>query len=234
MTEPTTYVLIPGAGGDAGYWDWVTPHLRAARTEVIAVGLPYDNDAAGLNTFCDVVCEATAAVGGPVVVVAQSMGAFTAPMVAERRRTDLLVLVNPMVPGPGETARDWWGNTGQSQARLAHLARIGVPARDFDPIEDFFHDVPDDVKRVVFSKPEPRQSDAAFDDPWPLRAWPPVPTRVLQGTDDRMFPPDFQRRVAQERLGLQIDTMAGGHLMAFSRPGELADRLEAYRRDAGL
>jgi pimeloyl-ACP methyl ester carboxylesterase len=231
---PTTYVLIPGAGGDPGYWDWAVPHLRTGGDAVIAVALPYDDDSAGLATYRDLVYRAMADVRGPVVVVAQSMGAFTAPMVAERRRLDLMVLVNPMVPAPGETARDWWDNTGQPKARIAHLERIGLPARDFDPVEDFFHDVPDDVKQVVFSKPEPRQSSTPFDDPWPLSRWPQVPTRFLQGEDDRLFPVEFQRRVARDRLGMDIDTMPGGHLMALSRPGELAQRLEAYRRDAGL
>jgi len=61
-----------------------------------------------------------------------------------------------------------------------------------------------------------------------------VPTRFLQGADDRMFPLNFQRRVVRERLGLAVDAMPGGHLVAFSRPRELAARLEGYRREAGL
>jgi len=55
-----------------------------------------------------------------------------------------------------------------------------------------------------------------------------VPTRFLQGRDDRFFPVEFQRRVVRERLGIALDEMAGGHFVALSRPKELADRLEAY------
>src|ERR671917_461179 len=58
-----------------------------------------------------------------------------------------------------------------------------------------------------------------------------LPTRFLQGRDDRFFPVGFQRRVAGERLGITPDEMAGGHLVALSHPKELADRLEAYRED---
>lgn len=54
------------------------------------------------------------------------------------------------------------------------------------------------------------------------------PTRVLAGRDDRLFPLEFQRRVAADRLGLEVDEMPGGHLVALSRPGELADRLVGY------
>ena len=52
-----------------------------------------------------------------------------------------------------------------------------------------------------------------------------MPTRVLAPRDDRLFPLAFQRRVARERLGLEVDEMAGGHLPMLSRPGELAERL---------
>jgi pimeloyl-ACP methyl ester carboxylesterase len=230
----TTYVLIPGAGGEADYWNWVVPYLAAGGCDVIPVALPADDDSAGLAAYRDAVCDAAAGVTGPLILVAQSMGGFTAPLVAERRRTDLIVLLNAMAPLAGEKPGDWWANTGQRQASSEYLHRIGVNRSKFDFIEDFFHDVPDDVKRVVLSSPEPRQSDTPFDEAWPLSGWPAVPTKFLQGADDRLFPLEFQRRVVRERLGLQIDTMPGGHLLALSRPQELAERLEAYRRAAGL
>ena len=68
-----------------------------------------------------------------------------------------------------------------------------------------------------------------LDEPWPLRSWPDVSTRVLAGRHDRMFPLDFQRRVAHERLGIELDEIDGGHMVAMSNPAALADRLEAYR-----
>jgi pimeloyl-ACP methyl ester carboxylesterase len=64
-----------------------------------------------------------------------------------------------------------------------------------------------------------------FGEPWPLEAWPDVPTRVLIPRDDRLFPREFQSRIARERLDLPIDEMAGGHLPMLSRPRELAGRL---------
>jgi len=52
-------------------------------------------------------------------------------------------------------------------------------------------------------------------------------TRVLASLDDRLFPPEFQRRVAGDRFGLPADEIPGGHLVALSGPVELADRLES-------
>jgi pimeloyl-ACP methyl ester carboxylesterase len=65
-------------------------------------------------------------------------------------------------------------------------------------------------------------------EPWPLEAWPDVPTRFLLCRDDRLFPASFLRRVAHERLGLTADEIDGGHCVALNRPKELAARLEAY------
>jgi pimeloyl-ACP methyl ester carboxylesterase len=58
-----------------------------------------------------------------------------------------------------------------------------------------------------------------------------VPTRILQGRDDRFFPVDFQRRVVQDRLGITPEEVPGGHLLAVSQPKELASRLERYRAE---
>jgi hypothetical protein len=47
-----------------------------------------------------------------------------------------------------------------------------------------------------------------------------------------LFPLAFQRRIARERLGVDVNEIDGGHMLAMSNPGGLADRLEAYRLDA--
>ena len=44
----TTYVLIPGAGGDAWYWHLLEPELRGWGHDVVAVDLPAGDDWAGL------------------------------------------------------------------------------------------------------------------------------------------------------------------------------------------
>jgi pimeloyl-ACP methyl ester carboxylesterase len=48
---------------------------------------------------------------------------------------------------------------------------------------------------------------------------------VIAGSDDRLFPLEFQRRVVRSRLGLDLEVMPGGHLIALSQPEELASRI---------
>ena len=53
-----TFVLIPGAGSTAWYWHLVEPELRTRGHDVIAVTLPVDDDAAGLDEYTDAVVAA--------------------------------------------------------------------------------------------------------------------------------------------------------------------------------
>jgi pimeloyl-ACP methyl ester carboxylesterase len=222
-----TYVLIPGAGGDAWYWHRVEPLLRARGHDVVAVELPSADPAAGLPEYVETTLAAIGDRTG-LVLVAQSMGGFTAPLVCERIPVELLILLAAMVPTPGESGGEWWGNTGQREAaRLA--AEHDGRNPDFDLMATFLHDVPPDVVAEMMRRGEPEQSDAPFSLPWPATAWPDVPSRFLLCRDDRLFPVEFQRRVVRERLGITADEMGGGHLPALARPEELVERLEAIR-----
>lgn len=217
LSAVTTFVLVPGAGGSAAYWHRLVPELESRGHPALAVDLPAADPGAGLTAYADAVVDAVRDALGtrpePVVVVGQSMGGLTAPLVCDRLPVRLLVLLNAMVPRPGETGGEWWAATGHADPG------------DLDAA--FFADVPDDVAAAVRAAPSD-QSGRPFEDPWPRAGWPDVPTRVLAGRDDRFFPLAFQRRIAGERLGLPVDEVPGGHLVALSRPAELAQRLVAY------
>jgi pimeloyl-ACP methyl ester carboxylesterase len=221
----SVFVLVPGAGGAAWYWHRVVPELRARGHEAVAVDLPGADESAGLPEYADVVAEA---IGGrhDVVLVAQSMGGFTAPVACSRVPVRLLVLVNAMIPLPGETPGAWWDNTGWELARIAAARAAGYPA-EFDLATYFLHDVPAEVVATGEGHNFP-EADIAFGQPCAIERWPDVPTRVLAGRDDRFFPMEFQRRIAGERLGVEVDSVPGGHLVALSRPAELTDQLTRY------
>jgi pimeloyl-ACP methyl ester carboxylesterase len=92
-----TFVLIPGAGGDGRYWYLVVRRLRSMGHEAVAVSLPAGDDSAGWKEYADVVVDAVGDRTG-VILVAQSLGGFSAPMVCERVSVELLVLLNAMIP----------------------------------------------------------------------------------------------------------------------------------------
>ena len=75
------------------------------------------------------------------------------------------------------------------------------------------------------------QSGTPFEKPWPLVAWPDVPTRFLVCRDDRFFSANFMRRVVRDRLGIVPDELGAGHLPMLSRPVELTEYLERCREE---
>ena len=226
-----TFALIPGAGGDPWEWHRLVSALDARGHKAVAVRLPSGDDTAGWSEYADAVAEA---LDDPaeVIVVAQSMGGFIAPLVSARLEVELLVMLNAMIPLPGETFNSWWSNTDSGPARREYHASIGLAPGDAD--DDaviYYHDLPAELRDEAVSRTWQDQSMTPLDEPWPLPAWPEVPTRVLAGRHDRMFPLEFQRRIARQRLGLEVDEIDGGHMVALSNPAELADRLEAYRTE---
>lgn len=229
MSRPT-FLLIPGAGGSAWYWHLTISRLEQCGYEACAVALPAADDAAGLPDYSTAVVRA--AHGRPAdhyVLVAHSLAGFTVPLVCPRLPVSLVVLLNAMIPNPGERPKDWWANTGHAAARQEQKLRDGRAAdAPFDLLIDFFHDVPPPVIAQALAQGEPRQSPGAFGSPCTFERWPEVPTKVLIGRDDRFFPAGFQHRVARDRLDLTADEMPGGHLVALSQPDELVARLIAY------
>jgi hypothetical protein len=218
-----TFAMIHGAGDVGWYWHLVEAELRARGHEAISPDLPCDDDSAGLPEYADTVAGA---IGDrtDVVVVAQSFGGFTAPLVCDRVPVELLVLIAPMIPAPGEAPADYWANTRYEEEPKE-------PAGD--TVALFYQDVPPELAAEALKR-ERAQSEARMGEPSPLRAWPDVPTRVLLCRHDRLFPAGFLRRVALERLGIVPDEIDGGHTPALSRPHELADRLETYAAEHGV
>jgi pimeloyl-ACP methyl ester carboxylesterase len=221
-----TFALIHG-GGDVGwYWHLVAGALRELGHDAVAPDLPCDDDSADLWRYADTVVDAIGD-SGDVIVVGQSYGGFTAPLVADRRPVDLLVLVAGMIPAPCEAPAEWWHNTGYRQAVEEQARRDGGKTGSDDPFVAFYHDVPRPLAEEAMSK-ERGESEAAYNSPWPLQSWPDVETKFVLCTEDRFFPPEFMRKVVADRLAIAPEEIASGHCVALSRPRELANLLGRF------
>jgi pimeloyl-ACP methyl ester carboxylesterase len=144
-------------------------------------------------------------------------------MVAADTPLRRIVLLNAMIPLPGETPGEWWATTGQEAARIHNDEQAGR-STEFTVETHFLHDVPADVAAAGAGE-QRGPADTPFGQPCAFERWPDIPITVLAGRADRMFPLEFQRRVAKERLDLEVDPIPGGHLVALSNPTGLADAL---------
>jgi pimeloyl-ACP methyl ester carboxylesterase len=212
----STFAFIHGAGDVGWYWHLVEEELRRRGHATVAPDLPTEDDDAGLDRYADVVVEA---IGDrrDVAVVAQSFGGYVAPIVAERVAARLIVLVAAMVPRPGESAEEMFRTTGWAPD----------PGTDGSTRALFYQDVPDDLAEEAMARGR-SQSDTPGSEPWPLPAWPDIPTRFVLCRNDRFFPASWLRAVVRDCLGIVPEEIDSGHCPALSRPVELAAMLAGY------
>jgi pimeloyl-ACP methyl ester carboxylesterase len=225
----TTFVLIPGAGADPRVFEATIEALHDLGQDGIAPPLPLDDPEAGPSAHAEAVIAALPDPRPrPLVVVGQSLGAYTAAIVADRIAPARLILLAPMIPKPGEAAGAWWEDTGHAEAIAPLIERHGPP-EDWDEKaldEVFYHDV-DPATLAADDTLAGRPAPGMFAEPFAVERWPYEPTTVLAARDDRLFPLEFQRRLTRERLGegVEFAELPGGHLPMLARPRELARRL---------
>ncbi|HET7014781.1 MAG TPA: alpha/beta hydrolase [Streptosporangiaceae bacterium] len=223
-----TFVLVHGAGDVGWYWHLAQAALSARGHQAIAPDLPCDNDAATLDDYAATVTEAAAG-HQDLVLVSQSYGSFSATLAASRLKPRLLVLLAGMIPAPTETPGQWWHNTGYQEAAKQQASRDGGKTGHDDPLITYYNGVPRPLAQEALRRGGRGESSVVYNTPWPLSAWPDVPTRFIAGQDDHFFPAPFLRRVAQERLGIVPDELPDAcHCAALSHPNELSDLLLSY------
>ena len=166
----STFALIHG-GWSAGTGT-VVEELQERGHDPVVVDLPTEDPAAGWWDYADTVVEAVGDRRTNLVVVGHSLGAFTAPLAAR---------------DPGRPARagrrDDPGAGGVLHGLVEERRLRGERVRDV-----FYHDVPPELAAEA-QRRGARPGDKPLEEPWPLEAWPDVPTRYLLCRDDRMFRP---------------------------------------------
>ena len=243
----STYVLIHGGAHGGWCWHLLAAELATRGHDVVAPDLPIGDETATLIDQAQVVVDAVGS-RQECVIVAHSLGGLVGPIVASMLDdARLLVLLAAQVTAPGETCFEQWAATGYSPQlsstdgdavdatdTIATLEAEGAEAPVMPAevaIASFYHDVPRALALEAVAHLRP-QAATVFSEPSPLTAWPDVPTRYLLCRDDRIVPPEWSRRVADERLGVVADEIDGSHSPFLARPAELADVLEGLRAAA--
>ncbi|WP_122818001.1 alpha/beta hydrolase [Nocardioides pantholopis] len=219
-----TFALVHGSGDGGWAWHLVQQALRERGHDAVAPDLPTDREDATWEDCAEAIVRAVGS-GRDVVLVGHSSGGFVLPLAAERVAPVLQVFVAAMVPEPGETPADWFENVGWSAAVEEAAGRDDGLTGSPDPMVAFYHDVPVDLATQAMARERPT-SERLGSTPSPPAARPTGEVRYLVTSHDRFIPPEVQRRVAAERLGLVApDEIASGHCVNLSRPDDVAGYL---------
>jgi pimeloyl-ACP methyl ester carboxylesterase len=235
MPKPTI-VLVHGAWADGSSWNAVASELQ--KQDFTVYGPPNllrgpASDAAYISSF---IAQRTS---GPVVLVGHSYGGFVISNAATGGGdVRALVYVDAFVPDQGETAFQILGGSGSAldvPDPTTVLDVVGYPnapdgdAEAFlkpDTVHNAFaQDLPEADRWLIVESQRPITLSANTT-PSGAGAWKTLPSWVVVGTEDRVIPPDTQRKMA-ERAGATITDVAGSHVSMVSHPQATIDAILA-------
>ena len=224
MAEP--FVLVHGAWHGGACWRPLVEELEGRGERVVTMDLPSEDPDATLEDYASAVVDAAAVFDEPVTVVGHSFGGLTVPLIPERRPVARLIFVAAILPVPGEPPAAVLGPEAYragfdellgEQLAAGSWSREGATAA-------FYHDVPEPLLSEAIGALRGQEFGPTAA-PWPIEAYPDVPTRYLACDDDRTLDPAWQVRIARERLGIEAEVLPGSHSPMLTRPAELADLL---------
>jgi pimeloyl-ACP methyl ester carboxylesterase len=224
--EPVNVVLVHGSYAGAWVWDLVRPKLERRGHRVTTVDLPVSDPLAGAAAYARAIVDATDW-GEPPVLVGHSMSGLVVPLVAAERPVRSLIFVAAMLARPGMSAMEQRqaepidGTTPPTTAQWTDLGEGVWSVGPDTATELFWQDAPPDVAAWAVARLRP-QAYLVMTETSPLAAWPAVPSAYIACRDDRATNPEWERRVARERLGVEAVELDGGHSPMLSRPVELA------------
>lgn len=221
------FALVHGAWHGPWCWERVVGPLRERGHEVVVPDLPSEDTELGLDDYADTIDRALGD-AEDVVLVPHSLGGLVGPVVAARRPLRALVYVAGLIPQPGVSFSDQLG----AEPERVLLFEGG---RAIDELGRSHWPDPEATGRIMYPDLDPedarwaverlrRQAQRSQNEPSPA---PPAGLRVesIVGTKDRVVSPDWSRRVARERLGVEPIELPTGHFPMITHPELLAAEL---------
>jgi pimeloyl-ACP methyl ester carboxylesterase len=237
-----TIVLVHGAWADASSWNAVASELQSQGFTVLAppnllraVAL----DAPYISSF---LAQRTS---GPVVLVGHSYGGFVISNAATGAdNVKALVYVDAFIPDEGETVFQILGGSGSAYdipdptTVFDVVGYPGAPEGDAEAFlkpdtvhKAFAPDLPESDRLLIVAGQRPITLSANTTPSGP-GAWKDLPSWAVIGTEDRVIPPDTQRRMA-ERAGATISEAGGSHVSMVSHPQVTVDAILAAAAAVG-
>jgi pimeloyl-ACP methyl ester carboxylesterase len=217
-----TFCLIHGNWHDGSCWASLIEPLRARGHDAVAPDLPFDDLDATYEDRARPAVEALDDVEGPIVVVGHSVSSAEAALVAAERKPELLLYLCPRFgsfPAPPD-APPVFRDGFPFPPRDAEGRSVWEPEA---AIAAMYPRLPRETGRRLAERLRPGASPVGD---YPLAEHPDFPTALVYTADDEFFPPEWERFVARELLGVEPIEIPGGHFPMVEDPDGLAELLD--------
>jgi pimeloyl-ACP methyl ester carboxylesterase len=226
----TTFALVHGAWHGAWCWERLVEPLERRGHRAVAVDLPGEDPAAGLDAYADTIATALAGVADEVVVVAHSLNGLVAPLVAARRPVRAIVYLAAFVPVEGQSMNDQFRSSPEPILLFEERPVPDEQGRSHWPDEAvatraLYPDLTPADARWAFAQLR-SQAQVTQQERHPA-GLPSVPAVSVVCAQDEGVNPAWMRRVARERLGVEPVELAAGHFPMITVPDALAAALDA-------
>lgn len=220
------YVLVHGTTQSPGGWKRLTEVLERRGHRVVLVDLPIDQPSLTVADYAGLAEEQVAGEVRQPVVVAHSGAGLLLAAIGDALAASRLVWLAAFVPDT--TSRQSLVDEVDSSGGEIFTAewRSLTEPPTADPVVGayfLFHDC--DLATLRSAIPTMRLF-------YPATAYaekpshpPTAPSTYLLPTGDRTLRPDWMRRMAVDRLGVEPIELDGGHCVHVSRPEAVADQL---------
>lgn len=224
----STFCLVNGSTQNPLCWNLLVPELERHGHRTITPSLPLDEPAAGGLRYANVIALALEDAGDDIVLVGHSASGMFIPLVPDLHPIRQLVYLASLIPKPGASIRDQLvDDPDMLNAEWLDAFRAGKDPSTNDEvaIKFLFHDCPAEALNLGLITRTRMYAEGAMKEKFPLEALPNIPSSYIVCSDDRTITPDWSRRTALQRLGVEAIEIPGGHCPYLSRPLELADVL---------
>jgi hypothetical protein len=211
-------VLIHGTGTTYRGWDRLVAALEPLGVRCHAVDLPHDRPDLTAEGYAAVIRDQVGEVSGPAVL-AHSASGLLLPAAARTLSASRQIWLAAWIPSPEDSLLEEVTRDPSASFNLDWLGRD--PVTDDDVARRFlYHDCDEETAAWALTTRRHFVPSAVYEARIELA--PEILSTAIVASADRTILPEWQRRAARERLGVEPLELASGHCPAASRPAELA------------
>jgi pimeloyl-ACP methyl ester carboxylesterase len=220
MADNPSIVLVHGFWGGAAHWAKVIVELNTRGYDSLHA---VENPLTSLADDAERTQKMVKQVDGPVILVGHSYGGAVITEAGDLPNVAGLVYVAAFAPDAGESLGqigEWGAGSAAGNVEPDSDGYVWIKQDKFG--ESFCQDLPAD-EALVMAVTQKAPVGSVFGDTVTSPAWKKKPSWYQVSSDDRMIPPDSERRMAERMNPRRTIELAASHASLASQPSAIVD-----------